>query len=290
MDETGRSSIVQTMSAGLRVAPVVVFVILTLCIIALILVFIVYRVRRTELQATRIISKPTTTKAETTVDDTKLPSSVNGQEFSYTFWLYVVQHQTTAKPQIIFRRGGSSTDWNRCNFLAVMKHNENKMYICASTNGGSDLDAPTKLYDENNGRFLVATVDYVPLQRWVNFTVVVNNNMISVFQDGSIYTVQHLESMRIGQEGARPVFTKESGSVTAGGGTAGSALDAPNAFVANMYYFNYALAQDDVNAIYAKGPVPWSSRFLSLIGIPEYGLRSPIYRLDSVDYSVDLDD
>ena len=45
---------------------------------------------------------------------------------------------------------------------------------------------------------------------------------------------------------------------------------------ANTFLFNYDLNANDVYSLYQKGPV---DNMLAKVGLPAYGIQSPIYRI-----------
>jgi hypothetical protein len=134
------------------------------------------------------------------------------------------------------------------------------------------------------------TVDYVPLQRWVFYTLTVDNDFVSLYQDGEIHNVMNLSAQASSATGTgckdpsnpslnRSVIgvSKTTGDMYVGGTVNASA---PDAVLSRVVFFNYAITLQDVQALYSKGPIP--QNILSKLGLPVYGLRNPFYRIDGL--------
>lgn len=256
---------------------VVVFSAACVVILVLIIAYIVWRVKRSDLKSTVIVRDPLRlydSGVPYTVDASAIPSTVNGQEYSYSFWIYLVQYESSSSDYLIFGRGikpggGGSP-------LVYLDNNTNKMYVSVAKN--------TSLLDEaldsvpGSTQYVTATIDYVPLQRWVNVAVVVQDYLMTVFMDGDIYTVSNVTDVpdagaTSASTSKRSIFGPTSGDVIVGSSTSKA-----KAFVSQIQFFNFALTQRDVRTKYAAGPLTASA--LSILGIPAYGIRSPIYKID----------
>jgi hypothetical protein len=144
------------------------------------------------------------------------------------------------------------------------------------------------------------TVSYVPMQRWVHYAIVVDGEYIIVYQDGEINSVLNLandkqctkNNNRIPSNNTAGYATDLDAIQTVGGITKTTGdlnigniatLDSPDAVISRVLFFNYATTMQNIMELYNKGPMPQS--VLSQLGIPMYGMRSPFYRIDSVDVS-----
>jgi hypothetical protein len=74
------------------------------------------------------------------------------------------------------------------------------------------------------------------------------------------------------------ILDKTDGNMYVGRGTVGNKR-APNGFLGNLSFYNYALSLDDVRGVYAKGPVSGNG-LLGMFGMSQYGFRSPVYKMD----------
>jgi len=155
------------------------------------------------------------------------------------------------------------------------------------------------------------TIDYIPLQRWVHVAVVVNEDVnagiISAFLDGELVkSVQsnspHTANLAIvgcvvaGKSdacasGVTP--TEKSVSVTlprlfqnlnldkvgdiyVGGDPTSGAGPGFSGLVAGIRFANFDLNTQDIYKQYEEGPV---DNLAAKMGLPAYGVRSPVYRL-----------
>jgi len=149
------------------------------------------------------------------------------------------------------------------------------------------------------------TIDYIPLQRWVHVAVVVNEEVnggiIYGYVDGEL--VKQLVSGRVVTKETVPVLGKFDGTgeteqtiytkVTKTRTytdlnldkvgdiyTGGSALESVgmgfSGLVSSIEIFNHDLSAKEVYEVYARGPV---DNMAAKLGLPAYGVRSPVYRI-----------
>lgn len=261
-------------------SPIVVFVIIALLVMVGIICFIIYRVRRADLQSTRVIKEPrkmgTGTK-QLVVDANKMPVTLSGQEYSFSFWMYLTSVTPTDAPKFVFMRGGSTANVGGASCIVYMDRAVNKLTVAVKTNANitPDLDL-TGIDGINNSitvagsnAFLKAAIDYLPMMRWVNVTFVVQDNLLSLYMDGDLYTVQNANDLK-----DRPILKGVAGDLRLGGIGAGIS----QGYVAKMDFYNYALMQRDVQHLYKSGP--HAGTLLGVLGFDDYGLRAPVYRLD----------
>jgi hypothetical protein len=256
----------------------VLFVVLACFVLVIVIVYIVYRMRRGDLQSITLVPHPIklyNMPSPVTVQAATIPPTLNGQEFSFSFWLYLVEFQPTSEHKLVFMRGGSGADVLGATPVVFLDARTNRLHIAVKSNqapGVSDLGA---LLQSDTSRYMTAAIDYVPLQRWVNVVMVVQDNLLTVYLDGDMYTVENVFDLAPSTADVRPIFAGTSGNATIGSvsGTAPT-----KGFLGKLQFFNYALMVQDVKALYAQGPVPAS--MLSLLGLSAYGVRSPLYRVE----------
>jgi hypothetical protein len=266
--------------------PVVVFVVITILLIAAIVVFIAYRLWRRDLQTAVVLRSPRKLFGTTepgSLENSKIPSTVNGQEFSFSFWIYISEFTSTTNYKLVFQRGGTpAAVTNTSSPIVFLDKSTNRMFISVRS---SHESAPTFSLDtiaaRGNLDHMTAIIDYVPLQRWVHYAFVVQDNLLTVFQDGDVYTVENVHDLtetnhNSAAPGVRPFIKSTTGNIT--WGPLGTNTSETRGYICNLYFFNYALTSKDVRSIYEFGPV--STNVLSRLGIPEYGIRSPIYRVE----------
>lgn len=303
---------------------VAVFVVLTLLLIVVIIAYLVWRLNRSQLSAVKVLSDPTrlNNNAIAPFPASKLPSLSTGQSYSMSFWIYLTDFTPSQNGKLILWRnpvttspGGGTVPLVNANPIVFLDPSVNSLYVSINTTRSfphsNNVTSLSQLIDPGTGsgttntwKYLTGKVDYVPLQRWVNYTFTVQNNILSVYQDGSLYTVSDLYDMidmscTVGTGSscvARPLFAAVTGDLTIGNPTNSSCsptaattnatcIDDVTGFVSRVQFFNYALTSKQARAVYFSGP--GSGNMLKVIGLPEYGVRSPIYRVDDNGSSSD---
>ena len=263
----------------------VVFGVITFLLIILVVCYIAYRVRRKDLRSVSIVKSPRRLYEMTSplfFDSDKLPSTLNGQEYSFSSWLYITDFVTTTDYKLIMMRGGNGTSIASATPIMFMDNKTNKLYISIKTNQSSSVSRLSDVLDKSISKYLTATVEYLPLQRWVQVAFVVQDNLLSVYLDGDMYTVENVYDFNVPGT-SRPVFAGTSGNAIVGNvpGTAST-----QGFICKTEFFNYGLSQNDIRAIHDVGPVS-SKNVLARMGLPAYGVRSPIYREDEIEENED---
>jgi len=149
------------------------------------------------------------------------------------------------------------------------------------------------------------TIDYIPLQRWVHVAIVVNEEInggiIYAYVDGELVK-QEMTGRKVSREVVvkgyyandatktkktiQTTITKERdfknlnldkpGDVYTGGATVEDVGPGFSGLTAGFYFANHDLSAKDIYAIYVKGPV---DNLASKLGLPAYGVRSPVYRM-----------
>ena len=266
-----------------------VFVVIAIIVIVLILAFIVYRMRRSNLSVASIVKNPKRLYdmgGPYSVDSARLPATLNGQEYSFSMWLYITDFTTTNEHKLIMMRGGNGPTLDGASPIVFMDKSTNKLYISIRTNQSPTSIPTLDTVLNKTSKYLTGVIEYVPLQRWVGIAFVVQDNLLTVYLNGDIYTVENVYD--IASTGSRPVFSGLKGNVLIGSiansGTNRTA--STQGFISRTYFYNYALTPDDIKAVTSSGPVPGSS-ILANIGMSEYGVRAPIYRVGDDGNPVD---
>jgi hypothetical protein len=257
----------------------VLFVVLALFVLVVVIVYIVYRMRRGDLQSVDLVKQPIklyNMPSTTNVPSSRIPLTLNGQEFTFSFWLYLVEFQPTSEHKLLFMRGGNGSDVLSATPIVFLDARTNRLHISIKSNQSPGVATLPAVLERDTSRYVSASVDYVPLQRWVNVALVVQDNLLTVYLDGDMYTVENVFDLAPSSANVRPIFAGTSGDVTVGAvpGTAPT-----KGFLGKLQFFNHALMVQDVKSLYAQGPVPAS--LMSAIGLAAYGVRSPVYRVDS---------
>jgi len=160
------------------------------------------------------------------------------------------------------------------------------------------------------------TIDYVPVQRWVHIGIVVNEEVnggvINAYVDGEIVksatTLGNsssgltLQNNTVKAWKAATTTTASSTLTTPStiqlglnlsganlglkgnvyvGGSPGSAVGPGfSGMISKLTFYNYDLNAQDVYNEYLSGPI---NNLLAQMGLPAYGLQSPIYRIDGAN-------
>lgn len=246
-------------------------------------------------------------QVSTVIDAGDIPKSVVGREYSYSFWMYLDSfNQSNDKPQMVMYRG-SQNSLSDANPVVMMDGNTNKLYFVFKTQGSSlSAVSPFIKYDTDLSNILkrsyfmnkdltmttpdinkhvIMSIDYIPLQRWVNIVIVVDNKLITIFMDGEIYSVKSVDEYKstktpeLDSRGNKIdynlILEKTEGNIYLG---RYNKSPTPPAFMSKLEFYNYAISLTDVRRIYINGP--FSKNFLNMLGVAAYGVRSPIYKID----------
>jgi len=263
----------------------VLFLVLAFLAILGIIVYVVYKLRQRNLQAITLVSQPLKLFGMTgpkTFGEDSIAPTLNGQEHTFSFWLYLVDYdQPSVAHRPLMMRSGGEDALSTASTVMFMDGQTNRLYISARTNRSGSVDDLADLTPQNlvtNGKnYLTATVEYVPLQRWVNVVCVQQDNLMTVYLDGELYTVRNVHDLVTPERGGaehRPMFSGSSGDVIVG--AASSDATPVRGFMSGLKFYNYALMESDVRAVYGAGPTMRS--LADTIGIAGYGLQSPVYK------------
>jgi hypothetical protein len=243
-----------------------------LILLAFLIFYVIYHIynliMKTSLSTTTLLRVPTrvysTSSAKEIATDGSVPVPINGKEYSYSFWMYI-ENFVSGNLKHVFSRGNSAA------FLMSSSANQLEVFVALGNTYSFDTDyMHNDQFNMNNPKYLRIVVDYIPIQRWVNVSLVVDNEFLTVFLDGDINTVVNLPSGRIVGN------SKGSFSISSRGG-----FPSIDGIVSNAKFFNYAITVNDARALYGSGPS--NKNILTLMGLPLYGIRNPFYRVDTIE-------
>lgn len=260
-----------------------------LIVLIIVIVYSVYRFRQSNLESVVLLESPTKLYGMTEakkISGRDISSAGIGQEFSYSLWLYLVDYDdTSSDPRMIMMRNDEEDTLEGANPIIFMDGRTNRLYVSARTNvSDRDVNDLSELVPDEykgssseNKHFLTATVEYIPLQRWVNVVVVFQDNLMTVYLDGEMYTVRNVHDLwNRNQEANRPILSGSQGDVYIGPTSQNS--DTVRGFISGIKYFNYALMTDAISGLYTQGPNQKS--LMSRFGFSnKYGFQSPIYKM-----------
>lgn len=228
----------------------------------------------------------------------KFDKSSNGERRSFTFWIYLHDlnvGRNMYKNVFNVSADKENVEIGKCSPYVFLDKTNNSMYIrfakLKTTFDGSlnikytDLDNRTLL---NNFMKTGLVVPYIPLQRWVHVCVVCNANSYKsymyVYVDGDLVNMSSTGELEKQSSMLKDV-TKDyrdldlniDGYLTIGGNSA-DLTEGPgfSGLITKITTFNYELNQQDIFDNYYEGPI---GGLLAKLGLANYGLRSPIYKI-----------
>lgn len=266
-------------------APLPLMVVVLVIVIIIVVVFIYMRYVSGTLKSVSLLKDSLIIANPLTSDyvispGAKLPTQ-NGNENTYSLWMFVDNVSITNDHKIIMYRGNSASFANGL-FYVYMDAKTNKLYASVRTNGAID-DASTapepSLEDiRANKYFMQSVIDYIPLQRWVHVAYTVKDTVFSTYLDGELYSVTSIYEMPVKPDGSRPLPSKPIGDVMLGGKAGKESF---NGYIGNANYLNFAITMKEAKVLYGKGP--YKKSWFSLVGLGNVGLRSPVYKYSTED-------
>ena len=242
----------------------------------------------------------------------KVPNAGNGKRSSLSFWIYIYDNNkySGVRKHVLHRGDEAGTDLTGgASPYIYLDQNTNKLYVTFAPADATKLFVNgTNTYnfasasDSEKMIYLNAvrgiTIDYIPLQRWVNVVVVVNEDAtvggsITAYVDGefvkSVTAKTDLtNSGQVALNAAGTAITPvpsfnvtdvdldKKGNIYTGGSIGSTVGPGFSGMVSMVQFFNYDMNANDVYRLYLKGPV---DNLLAKAGLPAYGIQSPIYRI-----------
>jgi hypothetical protein len=223
--------------------------------------------------------------------------SGNGKRRSYTFWIYINDlNKFNGSYKHVFHIGDTPGDITKASPYVFLDKFENKLYVRFASTGTDTYTAmgiypnPTKnvqnfnTNDQKNS-FVEQGIEvpYVPIQRWVHIAIVVNENTnggtIAAYVDGDLSKIVTTNDILEGGGSVkvRDLDLDRMGDLHVGGSISSDSIGVGfSGLISKVTMFNYDLNDRDIIANYNEGPL---DGFLSSLGLANYGLRSPIYKI-----------
>jgi hypothetical protein len=221
-----------------------------------------------------------------------LPNS-NGIKRSYGFWIYINDiDKYSGNFRHIAHLGGNQLPGqikDACPYIFLDKK-ANSIYVRFApkadplTNTDVLRDSTTEdlfKYTTTDGdaRNCGIKIDYVPIQRWVHIVIVVsdvNGGIVYTYIDGELAKQDNI-LLKLHELG----FENKTDTLFVGGSISNSQVGASgfSGLLSKFSLYNYDLNKNDIYKEYSKGPL---NGLLTSMGIVSYGLRNPIYKLNSV--------
>jgi len=229
-------------------------------------------------------------------DSSKIPDTF-AKEFTYSFWVYLrsINKNDTDNYKLLFLRTEQTDSefFRKANPIVYFDKKSNKLIIKIRTTD-ADTTSQTSYLPKNNITddfhndkciYSTLTIDYVPLKRWVNVIINVDNNRVTLFLDGDIYQTilvnRRPDGCKSQDFSESRIISETAGDIKLGYDTT-NGVYVPDALISNLQFYNYSLkTPSDIRKIYDNGPVKSKSlKFLEDLGIPNLGIRNPIYNVE----------
>jgi hypothetical protein len=301
----------------------IVLVVLSLLLLLFIIIYTIIKLKKNTLTSVTFIKTPVQPSQELmqyVASENQLPPLNNGNEFAYSFWLYVDSLNDLSDHNLIFLQSGSSglDDVNFKNTTMIVyiekgtsklkfklrtaNADQNAVQIDITTPSGSKLgidgilhingsdtiikdgkNITNKDLNKDTCYYSEYVIDYLPLQKWVNIIINIENNFVSIFLDGDLLNTHNLASSdsnsNCPNSALSNIISNKSGNIFVGSDHANQ-LVSFKGYLSKFQIFNYSITIDYVKTIYNQGPL--GNSVLNTIGIPLYRLRNPIYKIDEI--------
>jgi hypothetical protein len=273
------------------------FVILLCFVVALALYWLVARTifnqSKVIIQQTKM---PVLGNKYTKIGIEKYNKSGNGKRRTYTFWIYINDlNKFSGSYKHVFHIGDADNIIKGSPYVFLDKY-ENKLYARFASVSETDdtfkagrTTIPQSVQNLNEEQFTSymrqgIQIPYIPLQRWVHVALVINENTnggtITAYVDGDISKIVSTQDMSgSGTSSVTNVNKLDLDKI--GELHVGGAFDSPlgpgfSGLISKVTMYNYDLNNKDIYADYNDGPL---DGLLASLGLSNYGIRSPIYRI-----------
>jgi hypothetical protein len=232
---------------------------------------------------------------ESTVISADIPSLDKNKAMTMSFWIYIHDFNMYAgSPRRVLHRGDATdtSDPTAIGPYVYIDGNSNKLHVVLKPKNTYDnIPGISSASEEIKQQYqLLArgiTIDYIPVKRWVHVIITVDHasNSISAFLDGELVKTRKgmdVKKLMVGTvEQKVDLLIKRdtdimgTGDLHIGGNPATGTLGFAGLF-AGLKFFTFEMTKREVYAEYRKGPIPG---LLAKMGLPSYGVQTPIYKL-----------
>jgi len=212
----------------------------------LVVVVVVYLLYSYFFSNTSKLSGLANAKVLKTIKADTLPINPGGNHYAYSVWFYINNwdYRLTETKDILVRTGANGA-MNPSITLAPYENNIDINITTYPISSASASDETTPGAGDHAaasgsaGTTHPCTIRNVPLQRWVNLVVSLNNRTLDVYLDGKLVRTCVLP-------GVATVDANANVSITPGGGFSGN--------TSNIQYFASPLNPQEAFNVYRKGP------------------------------------
>lgn len=160
----------------------------------------------------------------------------NTANYSYSFWLYInTWDYGYGSEKVIFRR----TKSDETNLIeGVLDTTNNNLLIKMAYSSGDDAKPNDKIYSE-------CSVSNIPLQKWTNVIVTLNNKAIDIYLDGKLVKTCVLPGVQTPKPAQNLIIADKSSDDVEGTGFSG--------FLAKFRFYSRTINPREAYEIYKEG-------------------------------------
>jgi hypothetical protein len=164
------------------------------------------------------------------VNEGAIPTSSQGNEYNINMWIYINDYvYRYSEDKIVIKRGNDDSS----NPTILLTANTNTLRII--TNVENNIESEDS---ENTDLANICDIPDIPLQRWVNINVSLNDKVVDVFINGNLVKTCIVNGYPKPNVGAMDIC-KDGGF---------------NGFISNITFTNRARTIVDIQSVYRKGP------------------------------------
>jgi hypothetical protein len=286
-----------------------IYFIIILLVLAAIVCYIIYYIIVDNIIYQKRILIPGTETPVLCSKHTKLPytdvlDSGNGNKRTYCFWIYILdinalqggnyRHFVT-----ITDKKNKPSEVHRSSLCIRLNNKNNSLdFRFGTVNNNTPLEIGSantfNTFIDDSGIKLMCGINikYIPIQRWVHVAVVLNDNVggsVTTYVDGNFVetlnnkNIKDLEGDPNIQINVGKLNLEHTGTLYVGGLETPVDSNIPLGFsglLSRFTIFNFDLNRNDIYKEYSQGPIKGG---LSALGLTAYGIRNPIYKLNSSD-------
>jgi hypothetical protein len=297
---------------------IIILILISILFILFVSILIIMRLKKTNRIKKSFLNNPVQPSKEIiqfVSSENELPEFNNGKEFAYSFWVYVDELNDISNHNVIFVQSPASSlediNFKNNNMIVYLEKNTNKLKFkirtelanknnvsidLASSASRSNIDQSEKkgidgklningensdiIFNNDTCYYSEFAIDYLPLQVWVNIVINIDNNFVTIYLNGDILITRNLSTndTKCNDSLANIISTK-SGNIFVGSDLTNNLISF-DGYLSKFTVFNSSVSIDDIKNIYSEGPYKESS--LNKLGVPLYGLRNPLYRIDEI--------
>jgi Concanavalin A-like lectin/glucanases superfamily len=208
----------------------------------------------------------------------KAPFTANGQRKTLSFWIYLHDvSQFNNSMRHILHIGSEEVSPLLDGVSPIVYMNGSDTSMCIAFKPKTMPDGLTLTNGKRDENIVALTntagikIKYIPIQRWVHVAVVVNETgkggTITAYVDGELVEAKPVNAYNLNLDLGGPLIT---------GGSPSTGMAGFSGLISRVSVSNFDMNALDVYNEYKKGPI---NNFFARLGLPAYGIQSPIYRI-----------